>query len=721
MKRIIVVLLLCAMIMPMLAGTLPVGASDSDLTVDGIKKGLSDAYAYLTAYAGMSSFDIFGRRLKVEVDPGDTNNIFSGSADSPDIVYERSKKLVGSALDSDSYDISTRSDLLNVLKNHYTESAANAFIDFLKDSLIYIRIRNDGELYIIKDPKNSPFYTEYPYSISRIDWVENVDVNGSNATAYVWISAYNKSKKIGEYMRVPIEYELVNGEWLIAENVFFTKIFTQDADKYVVEFEKYKTPMTPSLDGETLSLSDVRWLVETAEALLMGLSNNFVHYHKEDPYGVVMNVNSDWESIRPYEKTDMPEYIKNAGFGKVNQLYFSRPVMFDISIESRADFDGFLRELFTPSAAADFTNSLTDRMHVLYFSDNDVYMNTDRRYEADMSELIKVNDIKSIEYNGNTAKAVLELLVKPRYEFDTKKVTVPFEFEKAEGGWRISKNPYGSELHSDYMDALPDNYRDAFPEICPLPELTGELTREYAELLCEKVYRTYTVLNYGKIANIRTTGAVNPYYEDYSIIQKKLSSVLLIYDREFYDAFPGYYRVDPDREFDFLGRKLRSLNDVNKMLAEIVTDDIGSYLKSSYLYGSSIFVEDRSGRLFMYMPESSSYDYCYLNSFGAFKQSGNSASLEVFMIKQGNTNSDPENKDYIEGLWDERVTVNFIKTKDGWRISGGTMFELLYGDSYNENKPSPSPSTGDSILMLVLISAISLAGVCVTVKKRKIR
>ena len=141
MKRIIVVLLLCAMIMPMLAGTLPVGASDSDLTVDGIKKGLSDAYAYLTAYAGMSSFDIFGRRLKVEVDPGDTNNIFSGSADSPDIVYERSKKLVGSALDSDSYDISTRSDLLNVLKNHYTESAANAFIDFLKDSLIYIRIR----------------------------------------------------------------------------------------------------------------------------------------------------------------------------------------------------------------------------------------------------------------------------------------------------------------------------------------------------------------------------------------------------------------------------------------------------------------------------------------------------------------------------------------------------------------------------------------------------
>ena len=726
MKKIIVVFLLCAMLLPMLAGALPVGASDRDLTVDGIKKGLTEAYSHLTAYAGIRIFDIMAGYLNAEVDPEDTNNIISGNSDMPDIVYERAVKLVGYGLDygskePGSYDISTRADLLKVLQNHYTESAANAFIDFLKDSLMYIRIRNGGELYIIKDPKNSPIYTEYPYSISSIDWVENVDVNGSNATAYVWISAYNKIKNIGEYMRVPIEYELVNGEWLIAENVFFTKIFTQDADKYVVEFEKYKTPMTPSLDGDTLSLSDVRWLVETTEALLMGLSNNFVSYHEEDLYGVMMNVNSDWESIRPYEKTDMPEYIKNAGFGKVNQLYFSRPVMFDIIIESRADFDGFLRELFTPSAAADFTNSLTDRMHVLYFSDHDVYMNTDRRYEADMSELIKVNDIKSIEYNGNTAKAVLELLVKPRYEFDTKTVTVPFEFEKAEGGWRISKNPYGSELHSDYMDALPDNYRDAFPEICPLPELTGELTREYAELLCEKVYRTYTVFNFGNIANIRTIGEADPYYEDYRIIRKEISNVLLKYDRELNDVFVDYRLVEPDREFDFLGRKLRSLNDVYGMLSGLVTEDIAHYLNAGIYSGSGLFCEDRSGRLLMRIPESDSAEYCYLDSFGDFKQSGNRATLEVFMIKLGNTNHDEENKDYIHGVWDEKVTVNFIKTKDGWRISGGTMFSLLYGDSYTENEPLPSPETADATPMLVLISLISLAGACEAIRRRKAR
>ena len=38
MKKIIVAVLLCAMLLPMLAGALPVGASDSDLTVDNIKK-----------------------------------------------------------------------------------------------------------------------------------------------------------------------------------------------------------------------------------------------------------------------------------------------------------------------------------------------------------------------------------------------------------------------------------------------------------------------------------------------------------------------------------------------------------------------------------------------------------------------------------------------------------------------------------------------------------
>ena len=176
--------------------------------------------------------------------------------------------------------------------------------------------------------------------------------------------------------------------------------------------------------------------------------------------------------------------------------------------------------------------------------------------------------------------------------------------------------------------------------------------------------------------------------------------------------------MEPDREFDFLGRKLRSLNDVYGMLSGLVTEDIAHYLNAGIYSGSGLFCEDRSGRLLMRIPESDSAEYCYLDSFGDFKQSGNRATLEVFMIKLGNTNHDEENKDYIHGVWDEKVTVNFIKTKDGWRISGGTMFSLLYGDSYTEKGPLPSPETADATPMLVLISLISLAGACEVIRRK---
>ena len=90
------------------------------------------------------------------------------------------------------------------------------------------------------------------------------------------------------------------------------------------------------------------------------------------------------------------------------------------------------------------------------------------------------------------------------------------------------------------------------------------------------------------------------------------------------------------------------------------------------------------------------------------------------MIKQGNTNDDEENKDYIEGLWDEKVNVTFQKTSDGWRISGGTMFSLLYGDTYTETDPSPSPETGDATPTVVFIAILSLAVCgCTALKKKR--
>ena len=725
MKKIIVALLLWAMLMPMLMSVGAVGEEIPQLTFDHVEKELLEAYSYLVAYGGFRFFSYLSGSIKTEVDPSDTYSIYAGTAGLPDLVYERSTKLVGTALNYGSSEnvvlnISTRTDLLNVLKNHYTESAANAFVSSLTDTLMSVRIKKNDALYIKKDLKNSALYKEFPYNISEIEWADKIEVNGNSAVAYVFLSVSDINTLESKLMHISVSFELVEGKWRLADNVFFTKIFTQEADKYIVEFENYKTPMTPSLDGDTLSISDISWLVETSNELLMALSSEGNTHYEEDPCGVWITAGYSFDNFRPYEEKDKPEHIRNASFGKLLSLNFSRPLYFNMKIEDSSDLSGFVREFFTPSAAENFIDSLTNRMNLLYFSGDDVYINMyGFRREADIDEIIKVNDIKSIEYNGTRANAELELLVQPRYEFDKKTVIVPMEFKKTEGGWRLSKNPYGSELHSDYMDSLPDNYRDAFPEICPLPDLTGDLTRKSAELLAERAYRIFTVFSYGSIANIRTNGEADPYYEDFSIIRKEISNSLIIYDTEIGDEFFDYQVVNTNREFDFLGRRLTSLNDVNAMLSEFITDNVASCMNTCFGKYKT-FCEDRSGRLLMFTP-GYFMDYYYLDSFGSFKQSGNRATLEVFMIKQGNTNDDEENKDYIEGLWDEKVNVTFQKTKDGWRISGGTMFSLLYGDTYTETEPSPSPETGDATPMLWLISVISLAGMCAVIRKRKTR
>ena len=63
-------------------------------------------------------------------------------------------------------------------------------------------------------------------------------------------------------------------------------------------------------------------------------------------------------------------------------------------------------------------------------------------------------------------------------------------------------------------------------------------------------------------------------------------------------------------------------------------------------------------------------------------------------------------------------TVEFTKTADGWRISGGTMFAVMLGES--EPSDVRPPNTGDETAILIALLALSgLALVCVPRKRRK--
>ena len=74
------------------------------------------------------------------------------------------------------------------------------------------------------------------------------------------------------------------------------------------------------------------------------------------------------------------------------------------------------------------------------------------------------------------------------------------------------------------------------------------------------------------------------------------------------------------------------------------------------------------------------------------------------------------------------ATVEFTKTADGWRVSGGSLLEMIYNPStisYDwDYKPyvGDTPFTGDETAILVALLALSgLAFVCVPSVKRRER
>ena len=63
----------------------------------------------------------------------------------------------------------------------------------------------------------------------------------------------------------------------------------------------------------------------------------------------------------------------------------------------------------------------------------------------------------------------------------------------------------------------------------------------------------------------------------------------------------------------------------------------------------------------------------------------------------------------------QEKTVEFVKTKDGWRIYGGTVFSW-------SGKPPQPPITGDNTPIFLTLTALSVFGLCalaVTVKRKE--
>ena len=102
--------------------------------------------------------------------------------------------------------------------------------------------------------------------------------------------------------------------------------------------------------------------------------------------------------------------------------------------------------------------------------------------------------------------------------------------------------------------------------------------------------------------------------------------------------------------------------------------------------------------------------------YGELNVDGNKANMVVTLGY--NRETADSNGDMILVLDCEKVTVDFEKTSDGWRLSGGELFDEIYHDVPSQQTPS-SPNTSDPTSVIIALLALSGLAIAVVPTKRR--
>lgn len=173
---------------------------------------------------------------------------------------------------------------------------------------------------------------------------------------------------------------------------------------------------------------------------------------------------------------------------------------------------------------------------------------------------------------------------------------------------------------------------------------------------------------------------LSPFYEEFATIEKIKSAAKKCFTEKISQRVLMTRRIKPDGSENF------------------------SHLVDTYF-------ENENSELFMFA-SICPYDFwnMFLYSYGAFKCTGDTAKLFVTVWK----NEPP----LFPDIYSEE-TVEFTKTADGWRVSGGTAFEVMLED----REPNRNPSTGDAssytVPALTVAAIISVALPVTLLRKRR--
>lgn len=720
MKKIIVALLLFAMMMPL---ALPCVGAEADPplpTVEEIVVLMTAAYRFVKVYAGLENHYAHGETV-TETDPNDTDITYGASAGLKNIVYERSLSysthtfIDENILIEASYDLRTREELIGALEDFYTPNAASSIYDIMAIELMTVKSKS-GKLYIIKDTANTNADAVYGYTIGSFDYAVNIKADGKKASADVIVNLWSKDITKKGYFLVPVSLEYTDGGWRLSEDVIMSKLYSETHETYRIDENVSELPYAPDMTGEDITEEQIAWLVESTNNLFLNFISCDRNYYSYDiKYGLYKSKTGS--HITPYAQSSLPQYVRDSMYYKLSRINMRSITGIGgvgININGTKSFLNCMSTLFSDSARDSFVEFLEKEMYSLYIDGDEVYSTSYFPYRNYISTplVYGVTDVVDIKRNGDVAAAQLELSVKSNMSLDFQTVVIPVELVRTADGWRLAENLYGSKLYSGIEDEKPDSYRDPWPDENPVPDLGGEITKEKAAAVAQRALDLYNLFFFGEVAYIKLPEGEGPHPTRKCIMVRKYNTKgLLIESKSLLAEFGAYYCfVNPDREYDLLGRRLTSLADVDAVLGEFLNDNVASYYKTDNWSNFPMFVEDKSGRLGMFR-DIYGRPSTYILDFGAFKVDGDRATLEVIM---GVTD---DYHWYEPHIIPRTANVNFENTQDGWRISGGTMFSLLYGNSYTEG----SPETADASPMLWLISVISLAGACAVIRKRKAR
>jgi len=236
--------------------------------------------------------------------------------------------------------------------------------------------------------------------------------------------------------------------------------------------------------------------------------------------------------------------------------------------------------------------------------------------------------------------------------------------------------------------------------LCTISAFASEdtLTKDEAILLVQDAYRMMRLGQHGILHNDLTiiTSIYDIFYHGEEVIFIDTSaSGEKYYEPERYRKAIPFSGSDLYEEFNSLN-KIR--NKISAVFTESMTDRMLKVKEDNpnctELFYIDSYREDENSELLISQEVGEPMQYPYLlYAYNHFEASKNTAKMIITLKRKTHV--------VVEPTTYPKETVEFTKTADGWRVSGGTAFEVMLGDR------EPNPNTGDPSAIAIPALAVS--------------